>query len=526
MKNNKKGFTLVELIVVIAIIGILAAVLYPTITGFIKNARVSQHEQEAGSINTVLAVESIFNEVSYFQPQELETLLVGMDYELESTVDGYAFFYHVEKNRVEFLPISEAQVHDSKLIYQGVESLFNNGLAYIDQAENGIRKSIDGIRNLVSDVRVSSMQTNTTVVDEFKKINSAMKSKYDAISAELKKSISSPRFELFDPENKAIYFDETGTFGATTKVIEAVVFAPAIGTLRSPLVDLVFKEGVVIELPSSVEIVEASVFSNASVSNSTKQITLLTSPNVRFTGFISPAINKVIKESAIEYTNLKYGLDYTLSSQVQSTVIYYTGDKKMETVILHKEAIKLEDVKVNETQILMPQVKFINGATISFNQIISLDVRSKIVGNLQLFTGVAVDSELNGYKLQNVGAILDVDYAIGDLRESSVLSEGNIIGKRFIMSDPLQGYNVENLKDLKIKIIVKDEGKPDADTHTINLERVTSESNLPAGTKEAYLGDYYYDGIQSPEDDYNYLMKLQVVAVEIYNGNQLVFVKK
>ena len=50
---KKKAFTLTELIVVIAIIGILAAVLIPSLTGYIKKSKESAATQEAASVFTV-----------------------------------------------------------------------------------------------------------------------------------------------------------------------------------------------------------------------------------------------------------------------------------------------------------------------------------------------------------------------------------------------------------------------------------------------------------------------------------------
>ena len=54
--KNKKAFTLTEMIVVIAIIGILAGVLIPTITGYIKRANQSAAYQEAEAILNVYEV--------------------------------------------------------------------------------------------------------------------------------------------------------------------------------------------------------------------------------------------------------------------------------------------------------------------------------------------------------------------------------------------------------------------------------------------------------------------------------------
>ena len=47
MYKNKKGFTLVELIVVITIIGVIAAILVPTLMGYIKKSRLKTSNASA-----------------------------------------------------------------------------------------------------------------------------------------------------------------------------------------------------------------------------------------------------------------------------------------------------------------------------------------------------------------------------------------------------------------------------------------------------------------------------------------------
>ena len=59
MKTNNKGFSLVELIVVIAIMAILAAVAIPTFAGFIKKAQISNDVSFVNDITYVAKVASV-----------------------------------------------------------------------------------------------------------------------------------------------------------------------------------------------------------------------------------------------------------------------------------------------------------------------------------------------------------------------------------------------------------------------------------------------------------------------------------
>ena len=56
-RNNKKGFTIVELVIVIAVIAILAGVLIPTFAGIVSKANKSSIEQETRAALTVILAE-------------------------------------------------------------------------------------------------------------------------------------------------------------------------------------------------------------------------------------------------------------------------------------------------------------------------------------------------------------------------------------------------------------------------------------------------------------------------------------
>ena len=74
-KSTKKGFTLVELIVVLVILAVLAAMLVPALTGYIKRARQEKDYQMAATVLTAAQSAATY-QYSKGNPAEGKTLKI------------------------------------------------------------------------------------------------------------------------------------------------------------------------------------------------------------------------------------------------------------------------------------------------------------------------------------------------------------------------------------------------------------------------------------------------------------------
>ena len=97
-KMNKKGFTIVELVIVIAVIAILAAVMIPTFGGIIEKAQKSSAQQEAAA----LYKQAIALDLADGTQDGEDASITGNDKSI-TTIEGKTVTYTVDttKNPVE-----------------------------------------------------------------------------------------------------------------------------------------------------------------------------------------------------------------------------------------------------------------------------------------------------------------------------------------------------------------------------------------------------------------------------------------
>lgn len=106
MKKIRKAFTITELVIVIAVIAILAAVLIPTFTNVIRRAKISSDTQTVASLNTALSAYAVDHAVD--SEEDLRAVFDGTYGEgfydslrPESAQYGYHYWYDTRSGRLE-----------------------------------------------------------------------------------------------------------------------------------------------------------------------------------------------------------------------------------------------------------------------------------------------------------------------------------------------------------------------------------------------------------------------------------------
>lgn len=99
-KAIKKGFTLVELVIVIAVIAVLSAVLIPVFGNVVKDSRVSALKASLKTCTSNLIMYSLYNQVDYYTPSVIREFLKSEGIkgltsdDSEFCEDGYSIWYN------------------------------------------------------------------------------------------------------------------------------------------------------------------------------------------------------------------------------------------------------------------------------------------------------------------------------------------------------------------------------------------------------------------------------------------------
>lgn len=567
MKARKRGFTIVELMIVIVIIGILVAIIVPAVTGAIDKANLTKLQAEVKSMNTQLLIESIFDSVYAYRPEEVEEMLEGLGFDLGSTPKGYSLWYNQEKNEIILAKTEEMFAGGSSAVQAAfdysrlpvrIEAVTaNRNLLYIDKTPSDIRTYIDSMRNLMNDsVAGTAKETMSNVENRLAEIRNAVNS--SSLSENIKKAVTDQLDTDFAPDTTLFVSDD---YMINKKVLEAV--APVTVKINN----ILFQNGIkvvpkmennmgvtieadfIIEIPNSVAIVSAGAF-NHLAEGCTLQVS---SKTLLDNNSFIPGTIKIsyVEDQYREISYLELGSDISISySQAEGML---SGGSVEEIT----EIIPADKAKGYLSRYLIPSLAIEVGEGSRINNVsklVSFVIRRQKFGNLTKIMAVAViekDGEMYGYKLDNIGYITNADAyttrgdilckAAGGWQYDQASKTGN---PSFSLGFPSGITELANYKGAEVEIeysvtatrmdkTMSQFGTPVYTVHkTDGEEKLISSGNkksLVLGEDKVFEIDVIndvipYTDVEFVADGY-YRFSVRVTQIVIKNGEEILFVR-
>ncbi len=567
MKARKRGFTIVELMIVIVIIGILVAIIVPAVTGAIDKANLTKLQAEVKSMNTQLLIESIFDSVYAYRPEEVEEMLEGLGFDLGSTPKGYSLWYNQEKNEIILAKTEEMFAGGSSAVQAAfdysrlpvrIEAVTaNRNLLYIDKTPSDIRTYIDSMRNLMNDsVAGTAKETMSNVENRLAEIRNAVNS--SSLSENIKKAVTDRLDTDFAPDTTLFVSDD---YMINKKVLEAV--APVTVNINN----ILFQNGIkvvpkmennmgvtieadfIIEIPNSVAIVSAGAF-NHLAEGCTLQVS---SKTLLDNNSFIPGTIKIsyVEDQYREISYLELGSDISISySQAEGML---SGGSVEEIT----EIIPADKAKGYLSRYLIPSLAIEVGEGSRINNVsklVSFVIRRQKFGNLTKIMAVAViekDGEMYGYKLDNIGYITNADAyttrgdilckAAGGWQYDQASKTGN---PSFSLGFPSGITELANYKGAEVEIeysvtatrmdkTMSQFGTPVYTVHkTDGEEKLISSGNkksLVLGEDKVFeinvINDVIpYTDVEFVADGY-YRFSVRVTQIVIKNGEEILFVR-
>lgn len=566
MKARKRGFTIVELMIVIVIIGILVAIIVPAVTGAIDKANLTKLQAEVKSMNTQLLIESIFDSVYAYRPEEVEEMLEGLGFDLGSTPKGYSLWYNQEKNEIILAKTEEMFAGGSSAVQAAfdysrlpvrIEAVTaNRNLLYIDKTPSDIRTYIDSMRNLMNDsVAGTAKETMSNVENRLAEIRNAVNS--SSLSENIKKAVTDRLDTDFAPDTTLFVSDD---YMINKKVLEAV--APETVKINN----ILFQNGIkvvpkmennmgvtieadfIIEIPNSVAIVSAGAF-NHLAEGCTLQVS---SKTLLDNNSFIPGTIKIsyVEDQYREISYLELGSDISISySQAEGML---SGGSVEEIT----EIIPADKAKGYLSRYLIPSLAIEVGEGSRINNVsklVSFVIRRQKFGNLTKIMAVAViekDGEMYGYKLDNIGYITNADAyttrgdilckATGGWQYDQASKTGN---PSFSLGFPSGITELANYKGAEVEIeysvtatrmdkTMSQFGTPVYTVHkTDGEEKLISSGNkksLVLGEDKVFEIDVIKD-VPYTDDEFvaggYYRFSVRVTQIVIKNGEEVLFVR-